>query len=152
MLYMLNVQYKMKSLLINLKKMKNRIYFIFIWILLTCIVISCRITNHPDHHKFFNQIIGEWKLKDKPVIEKWNYTDNKYEATVWVTSDAENVITEVIKIVENENGIFYEERWSIFLHYNSPLSSEKGCLLRLPRSGLLDWNKYDSNGISLINR
>lgn len=53
-------------------------------------------------------MIGEWKLKDKPVIEKWSYTDGMFEATVFFISGNEKKITEEIRIVENEAGVFYE--------------------------------------------
>lgn len=87
--------------------MKKTINKTSTWILLLLIFISCQ-SNLPAHHQFFNKMIGEWQLENKPVIEKWTQIDGSYSAEVIVISGADKLITEEIRIVENENGIFYE--------------------------------------------
>lgn len=87
--------------------MNKTIIILSPWILLLLIIVSCQ-SNPPEHHQFFNKIIGEWQLEDKPVIEKWIEKDGNYSAKVIVTSGADKLVTEEIRIIENENGIFYE--------------------------------------------
>ena len=53
-------------------------------------------------------MIGEWKLEDKPIIEKWSYVDGLFKGSVFAISGADKVITEEIRILENDDGIFYE--------------------------------------------
>lgn len=77
------------------------------WILLLLIIVSCQ-SNQPRHQEFFNKIIGDWQLEAKPVVEKWIEKNGNYSAKVIVTSGGDKMITEEIRIVENENGIFYE--------------------------------------------
>ena len=79
-----------------------------LWISTILILVSCQTTNQPEHHAFFEKMIGEWKLKDKPVIEKWRYVDGQFLASVFVISGADKKITEEIRIVENADGVFYE--------------------------------------------
>ena len=78
------------------------------WIFTILILVSCQTTNQTAHHEFFNKMIGEWKLEDKPVIEKWSYVDGLFKGSVFVISGADKVITEEIRIIENDDGIFYE--------------------------------------------
>ena len=74
------------------------------------VFMSCQNSNAPEHHVFFNKIVGEWKLEDKTVIEKWNYADGTYMGSVFVVSGNDNVITEEIRIIENNKGVFYEAK------------------------------------------
>ena len=87
--------------------MKKSINKTSAWILLLLMIASCQ-SNRPEHHKFLNKIIGEWQLEDKPVIEKWIEKDGNYSAKVIVTSGGDKMITEEIRIIENEDGVFYE--------------------------------------------
>lgn len=87
--------------------MKKSINKISPWILLPLIIVSCQ-SNPPEHHQFFNRMIGDWQMKDKPVVEKWTQNDGNYSAVVIVTSGTDKLVTEEIRIIENENGVFYE--------------------------------------------
>ncbi len=87
--------------------MKKSINKTSTWVLFLLIIVSCQ-SNPPEHHKFFNKMIGEWQMKDKPVIEKWTQKDGNYSSEVIVTSGGDEMITEEIRIIENENGVFYE--------------------------------------------
>lgn len=72
------------------------------------VIVSCGTMNKPDHQQFFEKLVGEWQLEDMPVVEKWSYVDGQFIASVIVTSGADQMVTEEIEIIENEDGIFYE--------------------------------------------
>jgi len=80
----------------------------FSLVLISLILYSCQISEQSVHYTFFEKLIGEWQLKDMPVIEKWIKVDGQFQASVIVTSGADQMVTEEIQIIENEDGIFYE--------------------------------------------
>jgi len=87
--------------------MKTKQIILTFWILTILILVSCE-TNKPAHHHFFEKMIGEWNLLDKPVIEKWRYVNGQFLASVFVISGTDKKITEEIRILENDEGVFYE--------------------------------------------
>ncbi len=89
----------------QMKKTAITSIFLFFTIL---IVSSCGIQNKPDHQQFFEKLIGEWQLENMPVVEEWTYVNKQFRASVIVTSGADQMVTEEIQIIENEDGIFYE--------------------------------------------
>lgn len=80
----------------------------FTLVLISLILFSCQNSKQSEHHQFFNKLIGEWQLEDMPVVEKWGYVDGQFRASVIVTSGADQMVTEEIIIIENDDGIFYE--------------------------------------------
>jgi hypothetical protein len=77
------------------------------WIFTLLTLVACQ-PDKPAHHIFLEKLIGEWKLANKPVIEKWSYLDGKFVASVYIISADERKVTEKIRILENDDGIFYE--------------------------------------------
>lgn len=88
--------------------MKKTSIIFLISVFTTLILSSCGTANKSEHHQFFEKIIGDWNLKDMPVVEKWIFVDEQFRASVIVTSGADQMVTEEIQIIENEDGIFYE--------------------------------------------
>jgi hypothetical protein len=80
----------------------------FTLVLISLILFSCQNTKQYIHDDFFEKIIGEWQLEDMPVVEKWTYVDGQFLASVIVTSGTDQLVTEEIQIIENDDGIFYE--------------------------------------------
>jgi hypothetical protein len=83
----------------------NKRYYLVILLLVN--LFACQNVNAPDHHKFFNKILGEWTLDNRPVIEKWTYINKTYKASVMKISGSDKIITEEITILEKEDGVFY---------------------------------------------
>lgn len=86
---------------------KPSIILIFL-VFTTLMLSSCVTMNKPDQQLFFEKLLGEWQLEDMPVVEKWTYIDGQFRASVIVTSGADQMKTEEIQIIENEDGVFYE--------------------------------------------
>lgn len=78
------------------------------WVFTILILSSCGTMNKTDHQQFLEKLIGEWQLEGMPVVEKWTYVDKQFQASVIVTSEADQMVTEEIQIIENEDGVFYE--------------------------------------------
>lgn len=90
---------------------------IYQWILIGCLTIvniAHSYSQIPQTNKslptdkFFSQIVGSWKLNNRPVLEQWiRSTSGKYQARVLDLSKGDSTLTETIKVMKSKGQVYY---------------------------------------------
>lgn len=58
--------------------------------------------------KFFQKLVGSWKLKNKPTLEQWiKSSSGVYKARVINLKKGDSLLTETIQVIEDVGIIYY---------------------------------------------
>ncbi|WP_299454133.1 DUF6265 family protein [uncultured Microscilla sp.] len=84
------------------------------WLATGCLVFITlsfgygQIPNNLPTDKFFNQIVGTWKLNNRPVLEQWTQaTSGSFQARVLDLSKGDSTLTETIKVVKDKGQVCF---------------------------------------------